>query len=385
MSAAVRSTTSTQLSWGASELCSDCRLRSHTFITLDCASVEGVPMPPRTGGLPTTSILYWPLAVRGVKEGDDRPEDGKGPGRGSAVLFLRDAAIAFAIVVCILVGMYAYTGLWPPLVVVESNSMQHDDDRSYIGVIDTGDLVLVKKVDKGGEVDTYVDGVASGHRTYGDYGDVIIYKKFGSDSYTPIIHRAIIYLQANSDGQSYSAPSLRLIPADMWSVTNDEDTWLRLTSSLTIRDVGAYQDPFYRAVDVTISISSIIDLYRGEGLPSGFITMGDHNFATDQQSMHGVGTRLVETDWVVGKARGEIPWFGLLKLWFTDSLGSEAPDNSIRNLWISIAVIVLLPVTVDVVLTYREKRRIAAGHTKEVEDQPEEGSRRDEPPPPETD
>jgi len=295
---------------------------------------------------------------------------------------LRDAAIAFGIVVCILVGMYAYTGLWPPLVVVESNSMQHDTDRSYVGVIDTGDLVLVKKVDRESEVRTYVDGIASGHRTYGDYGDVVVYKKFGSDAYTPIIHRAIIYLQANSDGRSYSAPSLRLLPSDMWSVANEEDTWLRLTSSLTLRDIGQDQDPFYRSIDITISISTIIAQYEDEepDLPSGFITMGDHNDVTDQQSAHGVGMRLVETDWVVGKARGEIPWFGLLKLWFTDSLGSEAPANSVRNLWISVALIVILPVVVDVAVTYNEKRKIAARRHQEQSppDEPPEEADKEE-------
>lgn len=67
----------------------------------------------------------------------------------------------------------------------------------------------------------------------------------------------------------------------------------------------------------------------------------------------------MDIDWVVGKARGEIPWFGLLKLWFTDSLKSEAPDNSVTNLWIAIAIIIIVPITIDVVLTYRIRKRIA--------------------------
>ena len=67
----------------------------------------------------------------------------------------------------------------------------------------------------------------------------------------------------------------------------------------------------------------------------------------------------VDIDWVVGKARGESPWCGLLKLWVTDSLGSEAPENSVHNLWISIAVIVVVPITIDVVLTYKIRKKIA--------------------------
>ena len=90
---------------------------------------------------------------------------------------------------------------------------------------------------------------------------------------------------------------------------------------------------------------------------SGFITKGDHNSQIDQ--IGGIGFRPVEIGWIVGKSRGEIPWFGLLKLWFTDSLGSPAPENSVRNLWIALALIVISPVLVDIALTYREKRGIA--------------------------
>jgi hypothetical protein len=54
--------------------------------------------------------------------------------RSSAFLFARDAGIALVLVALILVTMYAYTGLWPPLVVVESNSMMHGDDNlSHVG------------------------------------------------------------------------------------------------------------------------------------------------------------------------------------------------------------------------------------------------------------
>jgi hypothetical protein len=60
----------------------------------------------------------------------------------------------------------------------------------------------------------------------------------------------------------------------------------------------------------------------------------------------------------VGKARGEIPWFGLLKLWSTNTLGSPEPENSVRDLWISIAVIIVAPVLIDFAATYKEKKDI---------------------------
>jgi signal peptidase len=266
--------------------------------------------------------------------------------RGSAYLFLRDAAVAAILVAGILLAMFAYTGQWPPLVVVESNSMMHSEENlSEVGVIDTGDLVLVKEVDAVADIETYVDGFASGHRTYGDYGDVVVYKVNGQDIMTPIIHRAMIYLEANPDGESYRAESLQYLPVSKWSASDPADNWTSLTSVLTIHDVG------YRHASVVIDISHL----NGAPYLSGFITKGDHNPSVDQS----YGSNPVHITWVVGKARGEIPWFGLLKLWTTGTLGSPAPQNSVTDLWVSLILIILLPVIIDIVLTYREKRMIS--------------------------
>ncbi|HDP96865.1 MAG TPA: S26 family signal peptidase, partial [Euryarchaeota archaeon] len=116
-----------------------------------------------------------------------------------------DIVVAVAIVASILIGMFIYTGIWPPLVVVESKSMQHSADESSIGTIDTGDLVLIKKVSDKSDITTYLEGKAKSYRSYGDFGDVIVYKRGGSDERTPIIHRAVIYLTANEDGASFRA------------------------------------------------------------------------------------------------------------------------------------------------------------------------------------
>ena len=301
----------------------------------------------------TIFILYLTFTHGVVASEGSVPERKKKLSPG--LQFLRDAGIALALVLSILVVMYAYTGLWPPLVVVESDSMMHSNDNtSYIGAIDTGDLVLVKDVDSVTDIHTYMDGYTSGHKTYGDYGDVVIYRVNGQLTSTPIIHRAMIYLQGNADGVSYSAPSLRDIPDedDKWSTSNPSDTWDHLTSTLTIRNVG------YRDTSTSIDIGRIITAFRQYStLPSGYITKGDHNLNVDQSLASRYSP--VKLDWVVGIARGEMPWFGLLKLWATDSLGSPAPENSVRNLWISMAFIVAAPIVVDVVLTFRMRKKIA--------------------------
>ena len=116
--------------------------------------------------------------------------------RSAALGLLKDVVIAFVIVIIVMASLWAFSGgIWPPMVVVESESMMHGDD-SQIGVIDTGDLTIVKKIHDRHDIITYVEGnpeykvqwtegsnpqdevsffgKSSPHRTYSDYGDVII-------------------------------------------------------------------------------------------------------------------------------------------------------------------------------------------------------------------
>lgn len=278
-----------------------------------------------------------------------------------ALLFLRDAGIALVFVASVLLAMYAYTGLWPPLVVVESESMMHSEENvSYIGVIDTGDLVLVKSVDSPSEIVTYAEGFVSGHSTYGDYGDVIIYLANGNELGTPIIHRAVIYLEANDDGNSFRCEALRDVDAGKWDTTDPDDTWDHLTSTIRIYDYG------FQSETVSIDTSRLV-------VADGYITRGDHNDNINQ-SMSSRSTP-VKISWVVGKARGEIPWFGLLKLWSTDTLKSDAPPNSVRNLWISMAFIVIGPITLDVFITYKIRKKIARKREAAIREYQAEQSR----------
>ena len=68
---------------------------------------------------------------------------------------LREVAISIGMVIAILSGLWAYTGSWPPLVVVESNSMIHSE-QGEVGSIDAGDLVLVNSPQKTDQIVTSV-------------------------------------------------------------------------------------------------------------------------------------------------------------------------------------------------------------------------------------
>src|SRR5512136_2920662 len=87
---------------------------------------------------------------------DEEPED-EGDREGWKA-WIRDIAVAVIIMAVVLAAIFAYTQVWPPLVVVESSSMQHGDTTSFIGVIDTGDLVFVQAAPNRADVITYVQG-----------------------------------------------------------------------------------------------------------------------------------------------------------------------------------------------------------------------------------
>src|SRR5437773_12277134 len=87
---------------------------------------------------------------------DDEEEENFWKGLG------KDLLVAAIIVVVFLGAIYAYAGVWPPLVVVESSSMQHADHESYLGVIVTGDMVFQTSVLTRADVVTYLVVRASG-------------------------------------------------------------------------------------------------------------------------------------------------------------------------------------------------------------------------------
>ena len=140
-----------------------------------------------------------------VKE-EKRPSRALAEGRS----FLFDMMGAVIVLLIVIGSLYTYTGNWPPLVVVQSGSMQHDDSSSSVGVIDTGDLVFVKTLGKRDSIRTYVEGLDSGYRTYGSYGDVVIYRPNGNRSKTAIIHRAVVYLEWNDTTYNLPAPLFKL-------------------------------------------------------------------------------------------------------------------------------------------------------------------------------
>ena len=261
----------------------------------------------------------------------------------------KDVVISIIIVLVIFLSLYAYAQTWPPIVVIESGSMQHGD-LSHIGTIDTGDIVIVKKVYSADDVVSYVEGRMKGYETYGDYGDVIIYKCHGE----LIIHRAIVYLHWNGKE---------------WKIRGFENgnypSWLHVTKDyITIDNVG------YEHKKIIINLQKLNPNVVGK---EGFITMGDHNLARFGPSAYDQSTSgfipicpyLVNYNMIVGVARGEIPWFGAIKLYLTHTNTEEIPSNTNVNLVISLIVLVAGSVGIDYAIAHREEIKRKLRRSKE--------------------
>jgi len=168
----------------------------------------------------------------------------------SAKAFALDVAKSLLIVVVVSAALYTYAGVWPPLVVVESGSMEPNMHR--------GDIVLVKSVDgpHSGAFDTNREGV---EEHFGKPGDVVVYDVPNGGRRTPIIHRAMYWV-------------------------NEGDS-------------------------------------MGNGLQAsnpGYVTKGDNNVASDQAS--DIVSGPVRPEWIRAKAVFRVPLVGYVRLFLGEAL-----------------------------------------------------------------
>lgn len=289
--------------------------------------------------------------------------------RGEVRTLLMDLLAVLIVLLLIFASLYTYLGRYPFVVVVKSGSMMHGDD-SAVGIIDTGDLVFVKAVDGREDVITYVEGEKRGYERFGSYGDVIIYKRNGDNSTIPIIHRAVVWIEANLSGErySYDVPSLGLYG---------------VTTRFVIHDYG------YRERDIVVDVARILAIFSHLHMTphSGFITKGDNNLFVDQNSNFTGPVQFilpVKPSWIVGKAVGEVPWFGLIKLYLSGEVGEgmgkePVPPSSRRGLIISLAVIAfvtfILPYIAEAAFRTFKKGRGGGGGAESGKNRPPAGRR----------
>lgn len=185
------------------------------------------------------------------------------------LIFIRELLSTALIVAFVGLVLFAVSGLWPPLVAVESGSMQPHLER--------GDLVFVMEEHRfsssqainGTGIVTYQAGKQSGYSKFDKPGDVLIYNRFGNPNRTPVIHRARFWV-------------------------NKSENWYSKTDH-----------------DYTEGAQSCRQLEYCPAPHSGFITKGDHNSYYDQ--VGGISSP-VKPSWVKGTAEFRIPWLGEIRL-----------------------------------------------------------------------
>lgn len=276
---------------------------------------------------------------------------------------LREVTVGALLVLLVLGTLWGYTGQpigRSPVVVVESGSMMHCENGNpdygvdckperygRLGFIDPGDLILVKDIDGRKDVPCRADG-GEGH--YGRDGEVIIYRPDGRSG-TPIIHRCLFWLQMNADS-TFTIEALGL--HNVRDLNQPEVTALGLPGNYaaTMRD---------RSLD---AVCGPVGPER-----SGFITRGDNNAGGADQGVNtqSIATCPVKVAWVLGIARGEIPWLGLVKLLANDLMsGTEnfarAGNDSKLLLFVTLGVLLGGPVVFEKVRAHRREKREIEEH-----------------------
>ena len=262
---------------------------------------------------------------------------------------VREVLVGAALVLLVLGTLWGYTGQplgRSPVVVVESGSMMHCENGNpqfgancdptrygRLGTIDPGDLILVKDIDGRSDVATRAGG---GEHHYGRSGDVIIFKPDGREG-TPVIHRALFYIEIHGDG-TFTVPQFGLERVRTLDQPQLLQLGLKAGYADTLRQLGLGPED------------------------SGFVTRGDNNAQADQEAHSSIAVRPVKPEWVLGIARGEIPWLGLVKLLANDLMTgttnfANAGGDSKVLLFVTLGVLLGGPVVFEKVRSARRERQ----------------------------
>ena len=309
------------------------------------------------------------------------------------VVVVSELVLAAGMIGILIFGLYVHTDSMPPLVVVESESMMHDE-AGEVGAIDAGDLILVHTTPFD-QIITFAEASntsnpAYGYEQHGMYGDVIIFKKNGGNE-TPIIHRAILEVvpyQFTKAEQSGNNPCpVSTIYDDEWT-TNDGhtgvcvETWMvpgtgqKNVTSINLdfdgTDLALYDCEF--EVVVHEGLTQHLSIKNWAPSQAGFLTLGDNNHCSvDQRLVITSGGKLdgpIRESWMIGTAGGEIPWLGTVKLMVSGppSPGTiYVPNSSFLFLFLIIGSVFMAPVVYEKgVLRYLERSPEVLHYSKRI-------------------
>ena len=248
----------------------------------------------------------------------------------------KEVILALGLVILILGAMWISTGSFPPMVVVESGSMMHDLDDGSVGAIDAGDLILVMNSSRK-QIITLVEATQEenpnyNYNSHGKPGDVIIYKKNGGDE-TPVIHRALLKVVANSTlagSETWDVSGTNITNVESISMTLDYNC--RFLGNLRIINWIPTHEGYLTTGDNPITNGCKIDQLAATG-------QDPRNGLKDE---FGNPVTAVKEEWVLGIASSEIPWVGSIKLLASGNHHSVT-ESSWLNLTFSVILLLAIP------------------------------------------
>ena len=188
------------------------------------------------------------------------------------LMWVREVSYSAAIVLGIGLLLFGISGVWPPMVAVQSGSMEPNMEKGDLVVLTEPGRLAPEAADDAGIV-TQETGAAAGYRSFGGPGSVVVYDV--PEGGPPTIHRVHLAVE---DGENWVAKA----------------------------------NPDYTGGETCDSLKTCPAQY------DGYLTKGDSNARYDQVS--GIAP-LVQESWVTGVARFRIPYLGWIRLFVSGTAG----------------------------------------------------------------
>lgn len=188
------------------------------------------------------------------------------------LLLLREVGFSFGIVLLIGLLLFSVSGVWPPMVAVESESMEPNIDKYDLIIVTEPGRFAPETADDTGVVTA---GSASErvHESFNRAGSVIVYEN--PDSFgPPVIHRAHFYVE-------------------------EGENW------------------YEKANPEYISADSCEELNQCPAPHAGYITKGDNDQSNAQYDQANGIAPVVKPAWITGIAQLRIPRVGYIRLALT--------------------------------------------------------------------
>ena len=199
-----------------------------------------------------------------------------------AAVYLRDVFTSVAAVLLVGALLFGVSGIWPPMVAVESGSMEPNMNvGDLVFVVDNERFVPDDAVPHDGETTGVVPADVAAevnHKEFGEHGDVIVFMPDGSERQTPVIHRAMLFVE---EGENWYDR------ADQGAVGSADDC----------EELDYCPAPH-----------------------AGFITKGDNEQSNSNYDQVSGLSGPVHPDWVVGTAEVKIPYLGYVRLMFANQM-----------------------------------------------------------------